>query len=539
MLKKLGLNHQLQGLTVLFIISLMIILSGCATKGQVSSKTFYPEYYAARQLQNQDILKLRELMVNPDLFIADSATLLLGSYYLYYGDKNYGKQLIDRSYNSKNLDEEMTIFGQLWKMESLLKDGEKGAAINMATSIKEMRRTPVFMRVMQIYCNQLGILVIGDGEINACIDTAVNGKEKFKEIAADNIEEQPLPIKTDNMSYEEYLEAIGIGGAVDNAENMESQAETLQEIEIKPDAKINIAGGDIFDDVASGMIYGIGRYNNNYQIQPVTDFAADEESKTDMLLRLNTLDLYISGTKTNLGVNWLQLSEIANGLKIVKNKERAVIITTEQHEQHGRIIADAFNSAGKKANIVKTTDRYQTELQNILQEEKDKPYVIIIMADEKEILDIIPIAKYWQVNSTLQDVLVMTSYIPEYDISNEQRAYFKGIYILTSAYLVGNDEYMRVSRDYEGFNGTPMSGKSAIGYDIITYINKVVNKDETGKYITSIDEVVNGYAVRSPVLLYADGFKLVEKEKFKPVIEEQKAPEQDNTVNEENTAVQE
>ena len=104
---------------------------------------------------------------------------------------------------------------------------------------------------------------------------------------------------------------------------------------------------------------------------------------------------------------------------------------------------------------------------------------------------------------------------------------------------MGNDEYMRVSRDYEGFNGTPMSGKSAIGYDIITYINKVVNKDETGKYITSIDEVVNGYAVRSPVLLYADGFKLVEKEKFKPVIEEQKAPEQDNTVNEENTAVQE
>ena len=52
------------------------------------------------------------------------------------------------------------------------------------------------------------------------------------------------------------------------------------------------------------------------------------------------------------------------------------------------------------------------------------------------------------------------------------------------------------------------------------YINKIVNKDKTGKYITNIDDIINGYAVRTPVLLYADGYKLVEKSKFKPKIEE-------------------
>ena len=291
MLKKLGLNHQLRGLTVLLAVSAVIILNGCALKGQ-QSKTFYPEYYAARQLQNQDIVKLRELTVHPDLFIADSATLLLGSYYLYYGDENYGRLLIDKSYNSKNLDEEMTIFGQLWKMESLLREGEKGAAINMANNVREMRRTPVYMRVMQIYCNQLGVLVTNDNEINTCLNIAIDGKEKFKEIATDNIEEQPLPIMTDNMTYEEYLQAIGIGGAVENMDTVSSEASEIEEVNIKPDAKINLAGGDIFDDVAAGMIYGIGKYNNNYQLEPVSDFAADEESKTDMLLRLNNYDLF-------------------------------------------------------------------------------------------------------------------------------------------------------------------------------------------------------------------------------------------------------
>lgn len=43
---------------------------------------------------------------------------------------------------------------------------------------------------------------------------------------------------------------------------------------------------------------------------------------------------------------------------------------------------------------------------------------------------------------------------------------------------------------------------------------------KTGKYITNIDDIINGYAVRTPVLLYADGNKLVEKGKFKPEIEE-------------------
>ena len=69
MLKKYELKNQLRGLTVLLLVSLIAILSGCGLTSK-SAKTFYPEYYAARQLQNQDIVKLRELTVNPDLFVA-------------------------------------------------------------------------------------------------------------------------------------------------------------------------------------------------------------------------------------------------------------------------------------------------------------------------------------------------------------------------------------------------------------------------------------------------------------------------------------
>lgn len=525
MLKKLGLNRQLQGLTVLLIISAVFLLNGCAAKSSRSSKSFYPEYYAARQLQNQDIVALRELTVHPDLFVADSATLLLGSYYLYYGDENYGRLLIDKSYDSKNLDEEMSLFGQLWKIESLVREGEKGAAINMANNIREMRRTPVYMRVMQIYCNQLGILVTNDDEINTCLSIAVKGKEKFKEATAvdsiaDTIQEQQLPISTDNMTYEEYLQAIGIGGAVENIDAVSSEAEeTVEEINIKPDAKINLAGGDIFDEVAAGMIYGMGKYNNNYQLEPVTDYAA-EENKEDMLLMLNSYDLFIGGKKANLGVNWVQLSNVASQLRVVRNKPEAVIITSDQNEKYGRIIADTLKDKGKKAHVIKISSKYQIQLQNILLEKKEEPYVIIIMAGEKEIMDIIPIAKYWQFNSAIHDVLIITGYVPEYNMTSDQESYFKSVYVLTSAYLAGNKEYLRVSEDYKGFYGVPMSGKSALGYDIITYINKIVNKDENGKYLTNIDGLVNGYAVRTAVLLYTDGNKLIEKGTFKPKIEE-------------------
>ena len=506
MLGILGLMNQLHALTVLLAISLVVVLSGCGLIGK-SGKTFYPEYYAARQLQNQDIVKLRELTVNPDLFVA--------SYYLYYGDENYGKLLIDKSYNSKHLNEEMSIFGKLWKMESLLREGEKGAAINLSNQVKEMRRTPVYMRVMQIYCNQYGVLVIGDGEINSCIDVAINGKKKFEEIAAKEIKNQDLPIVTDDMSYEDYLKALGIGGAVDNIDGKDTKSEEIKNIDLDPDAKIKIAGGDIFDDVASGIIYGMGKYNNNYQLEPVSDFAADEKSRSDMLLRLNNYDLFIGGVKSNLGVDYLQLSEVATGLNIVTNKSMAVIVTSEKYKSHGKIIADSFQSKGKKAFTIDIKD-HQSEMRNVLQGSSKSSYIIIIIADEKEILEVLPIAKYYQVNATRQDVLIMTAYIPEYDISDDQKSYFRGTYILTSSYLVDDPEYKRVAADFKSFYGMPLSGKGALGYDIITYINKVVNKNKDGKYITGIEKIVDGYAIRPAVLLYSNGNKLIEKARYKP-----------------------
>lgn len=514
MLRKLELKNQSHALIVLLAVSLVILFSGCALKSK-SAKSFHPEYYAARQLQTQDILKLRELSVHPDLFVADSAKLLLGSYYLYYGDDNYGRLLIDQSYNSKNLNEEMSTFGKLWKMEALLRAGERGAAFNLSSQIKEMKRTPVYMRVMQIYCNQYGVLITNENEINSCIDLAVNGKRKFQDVAVQENENQDTPITTDNMTYEEYLYAIGMGEAVESVENQDNITEKLESVEIKPDAKIKISGGDIFDEVASGIIYGIGKYNNNYQLEPVSDFAADEESKTDMLLKLNNYDLFIGGTKSNLSVDYLKLSEIATGLNIVTRKKMAVIITSENHKTHGKIIADSFQSKGKDAFVVDIKE-YQVAMQNLLSNKKRNSFVIIIIADEKEILEVLPVAKYYQVNSNIQDVLIMTAYVPEYDITDDQRSYFRGTYILTSSYLINNPEYKTLAADFKRLYGMNLSGKASLGYDIITYINKVVNKDTAGKYITGIEDIVNGYAVRSSVLLYSDGNRFIEKEKFKP-----------------------
>ncbi len=512
MLKKLGLKHQLHAATVLLTISTLLFISGCAVTGK-SGKAFYPEYYAARQLQNNDIVKLRELTVNPDLFVADSATLLLGSYYLYYGDKNYGKLLIDKSYNSKHLNEEMSIFGKLWKMESLLKDGEKGAAINMGTQIKELRRTPVYMRVMQIYCNQLGVLAAEENDINKCIDTALNGQEKFKNKADGKIEDQPLPISTDNMTYEEYLAALGINITDGSGDTVEPSK--IENIDIKPDAKIKIAGGDIFSDEAAGIIYGMSKYGNNYQVEPVSDFAADEKSRDSMLLRLNNYDLFIAGNKYNLGVDYLQLSEIANTLDIVKNKKMAVIITSDKYTSHGSIIADSFKSSNKEAFNINISS-FQEELKNLLTNKEKKSYIIIIISDEKEALEVLPIAKYWQVNSSIQDVLVMTGFIPEFDINDDQKMYLKGTYILTASNLLKNSDYITASEEYKSLYGMPLSGKGALGYDIITFINNTLKKDITGKYITGIDKISNGYAVRPIYLLYSNGRELIEKKTFYP-----------------------
>lgn len=514
-MRKLGLRNQLRAVTVLLAISVLFLTEGCGLKSKrpvIEAKSFYPEYYAARQLSNEDIVKLRELTVSSDLYIADSAELLLGSYYLYYGDKNYGKVLIERSYQSKNLDDEMRLFGKLWKMETLVVDDKKDEAVKLGNEIKEMKKNDTYMRVMQIYCNQLGVAAENDEKVNECIDTAISGKEKFVDMAVFVNSENILPVNTDNMTYEEYLEAIGMG--TDMSEYSEMLNENAVDIsQIKPDSKINIVGGDIFDDLATGIFYGLNKYGNSYQLEPVSEYAVDEENKESMILKTDSIDLFIGGMKSNIGVSLLGLSDIALEYNMLNKKDIVVFIASDRYYSSAKMMASKLKEEKKKAYVINMGGNFQIELQNILMDKGDLRYTIVIMSNEKDFVKTVPIAQFWKLGRG-HDILVITDFVGNMELTDEERRYLKGIYILTGGNLTENVNYKKVASEFETFNGMPMSGRHALGYDIVGYINSILNKDKVVEYITNIKEIKNGYAVRNPVLLYVGEKNITKKEEY-------------------------
>lgn len=537
MLKKLELKSQLRVVTVLLVISVLFLTEGCGLKSKkpsVEAKSFYPEYYAARQLSNEDIVKLRELTVSSDLYIADSAELLLGSYYLYYGDKNYGKVLIERSYQSKNLDDEMRLFGKLWKMETLVVDDKKDEAVKLGEEIKAMKKNDIYMRVMQIYCNQLGVAAENDEKVNECIDTAISGKEKFVDTAVFLNTENILPVNTDNMTYEEYLEAIGMGTDMSQYDEMLNE-NVVDLSQIKPDSKINIVGGDIFDDLATGIFYGLNKYGNSYQLEPISEYAVDEENKESMILKTDNVDLYIAGMKSNIGVSWLGLSDIAMELNLLKRKDIVVFIASDRYLDAAKLMSSRLKEDKKKAYVISLKGNFQIELQNILTEKSELRYTIVIMSNEKDFIKTVPIAQFWKLGRG-HDILVITDFIGNMELTDEERRYLKGIYILAGSNLTENENYKRVASDFESTNGTPMSGRHALGYDIVGYINSVLNKDKPVEYITNIKSIVNGYAVRNPVLIYVGEKNFTKKEEYDM---EQRMKEAEKAISDNATSVPE
>lgn len=368
-----------------------------------------------------------------------------------------------------------------------------------------------YMRVMQIYCNQLGVAVDSDEKVNECIDTALAGKEKFSDIAVYVNSESILPVNTDNMTYEEYLQAIGIGTDMSSLE--EDVKEEYDLSQIGADAKINIVGGDIFDDIVTGMFYAMNKYGNTYQLEPISEYAVDEENKSSMVLKTNNYDLFIGGMKSNIGVNWLKLSDIALDFNMVKNKDIVVFLSSDKNIQFAKLMAGSLKEKKKKAYVVNLKGNYQIELQNILTDKGDYRYTIVIMCNEKDLAKIVPVTKFWKLGRG-HEILAITDLVGDIELTDEGKKYLQGIYILTGANLNENKNYNVISEEYKNDNKMPMTSKSALGFDIISYINSILNPEKEVKYVTNIKGIVNGYAVRNPVLLYVGEKGYIKKQEY-------------------------
>ena len=538
-MKKSELRIPLRVATALLTIgSVVTFVGGClATKGGISGdkSSFRPEYYAARQLQNEDIVKLRELTISTDPFVADSATLLLGSYYLYYGDKNYGRILINRTYNSPNLKNEIKTFGKLWQMESLMSENKVEEAALIGEEIKTDKHTEEYLRAMVIYCNQLNFKIENSEDVNACIDSVVKGQERNRENNA-NSNEYDTPINTDNMTYDEYLTAIGL-----NKQSPEKEETPVEDTikEIDTTSELDLIDGDLFSDIASGIIMSMKNNENDFQLKPISAMDA-ESSDSKMSIDVKNYHVRIGSETVNLAPDFDVLAEYTSQLKILRNKDIVIVVSGNSTYEKGKKIIDYLKpSIQDKSQIKKDkvkevylfnfSSGYQKSIQSVLSGKDELKYAIILLGRDDEVSEMIPIAKYWQYDKSIHDIIVTTSFITPFKyIDKEYEKYYQDFSILTHGYLNENATYLEQSNEYEKIHGKSMSADNILGYDMITYINSYINKSGNPKYISNIKEIKNGNAYRNVYLHYVDKTGIYLKKEYEVKYVEPVENSQDN-----------
>lgn len=489
-----------QGLTALYLVSFAaLFLSGCAgmkQAGKYMNDPFYPEYYAAKQLDTDDIIRLRSYAASTDIKISDAASLILGRYYLKYGDRSYGEFLIQKFYNSSALNRQMMLFGKLWKMEALLANKKMAEAKAIAENVKNMAKDDVYIKTMYIFCRHAGTAPQSN-DFSECLDTVVAGKAKPETGSApakaemgsgswDNISD----FSYDNMTYQEYLAA-----------RQKDDNNTSPEPVLNKNSVINIIDGDLMSEFVQGMIYAINRFGSDYQINSVSgDDSAAQRFAVNIKAKTKTVD--IGGTSTDMGIDWNELGYVAANMKFLADYDRVMISAPNDKIKIARDMEKSIKDTGKYVKVVNYSNpNFQFRMKNEIERSDNATFLMIGLGNDEEILDFIPIAKFLQTNTVSQRILLVVSSISNPRDKPEYAGYFRDVYILSPMQTVNNPTVNKISKDYNGFFGVDMTASNMMGYDTIVYINSLIDGEAKPEYITNITGFIN-YKAHRPISFY-------------------------------------
>lgn len=488
-------------------------VSGCAgLGGGGTAETFYPEYYAAKRLENADIIKLRGFMASSDDRVSAPATLLLGINYLRHGDKNFGRLLIEKSYGSSYLDPQMRIFGLLWKMEALLSENDEAGAEKIKNKILSLDRDDTYIRTLKIYCLNVG------RTLKAGEDPSVCAEEKFKMPVSDFTEIVPeassqteegvwspadniTETGTEGMTYEEYLKAMGIGGAEAPAALPEPEAA------VGKNTEINVTGGDVMSEMVQGMIFAISDLKTSFTVNSVSKEAAADMDEDAIVVALGRAEIKVGGQVVAFGTDWSGLVLTAASLKSNEGIGRVVICAPNSKIGYAKYMAEQYDPLKVKTRVLNYDNpSFQSQLRGFLEGEGNENVLMAGIGSEEEIINFIPVAKFLQ-NGKNQKIMLIVSSLSGTNLKNEYGRYFRDVYVLTPVQLVNNKKFGEINLGYEAFFGNPMNLSNILGYDAVVYLNSLTEPAYGDRFLSNISGFVDGAAYRN-IGLYKIGRKL-------------------------------
>jgi len=503
---------------------LVVVCSGCASK--LSSETeLNPEYYLGKSLGYNDIVQLRSYMANNNPYFANTATLLLGNYYLYNGDRMYAKFLIDKVKPEYIDNEVMKILMRLWEYDLFLEEKEIEKANKIALELNSREETEIYNQALLYYCSSLKISLKSGESPKKCINLRQDIKsiQSLSKININDIDDgiepsqqniYPSKIENELTTTKNDIQSTDFDtnnkdsiaddkdNITDNKDNIDDSNEDINLTQFKESVNINILDADLSNEYALGMLYNIKKLSLPYRVNTVDPGYISKEG--DILINIDQLNMLVGHQDINFSINFNDIVDKVLNLPFIYNTNKIIVSTTKNKMQYAIYLKSLLELEGRKINIynIENVDfnGIQKRLYNTANR-RNQSILNIIIAGDSEITAILPIVKYVQTNSRRQKIALVTDSLTLPIFNSEYKSFFKNIYLITPNVQIKSKRVQLASEEYKAFFGEDMNIKNMLGYDMIMYLYSFINK-KPAAFLTGIVSLKNNYVERDTKIYY-------------------------------------
>ena len=274
--------------------------------------------------------------------------------------------------------------------------------------------------------------------------------------------------------------------------------------------KVNVKSSESDPKLLEAMLYTISKLNVDVEL----DFSGEKEDYDF------TFDAYtkILTSKTNLyefGLEMEKVFEEAVNLAMLNGGLNLVLGYTDELYEKTLEIEEKYKDSD--INIYKfsvTDENFQSTLRTVREElGEDATISFAVAGSEAQLVKVVPFLRYY---SSKPDKTIIACGVEGFGkqfFSPEYIDYFKGAYIVTEVLQLGKPHVERFNEDYYNDYTALPTIKDMLGYDIILFMEKIMNPSYLSEYLTGIKSLEEGRTVRE-----MEAYKIVTSKKIRKLV---------------------
>jgi hypothetical protein len=431
---------------------------------------FSETYYAVKDLNFRDVEKLEGISVYGDYEQSGAAGLILGRHYVREGEIDKGLKLLERYYREDRLSKYMRYSGMLWLYDAYLKAGDPEAK-NYYTLIDNRKEEDPFPMILKSFCSQ---------------EKDTEGREYFGYCDETSSE---IPAEAEPETKIEIMPFI-------ESPSFEKQEEK--------EATIFIKSSD--PEFMQAAIAAIGMTKSKFKLQ-TSDGGQMSDYKIDPVMR--TVEK--KGETYRFDVNRDDIGFETGGFALLQPYDVAVVAYSDKYTVQAETLGEDFKTEKKPIRLINfTRGNFEHEMQVINEEvyrnstkknPVQKKFIVVVLADEKELIDIVPLVRYRLENPEQAKIVIGTGSFGMRYLDDNYIGYFRGTTVFTPVLLIGKENILEFRDFYMGQYDEEPSLGAYIAFDMIMFLKGRSPEDSlTGISYMDGEDVfrqVRGYKIMS------------------------------------------